>query len=431
MATAVQLTSKSSLGFSNRFNYRLKVPGRLSVRPVVRITNFKLSTGNRPKEYFYDGSWWYVSSSSESTKTLVTSRTFKSRKRSSRVNSDGFRPPTPYSSTFIEIWSDSPSLVHSRYNDSLVVYDGTLFDDNSVPWNYDLLVNSLTGSFPSDLNSVNRAETETLVKLKDMKVNFGEALAESRSTVSHLAKTASTVLKAFAYARKGKWSKVLSELKINRRHRFTTRDPAARWLEIQFGWTPLLSDIKGSFDLFQSGLRSKHQLLSAERNIVSSREEDVCSHTKAALADSLCLFKGTQGVSVKLYARIRDEDIANLTSLGLSDPLQVGWALVPFSFVVDWLLPVGSFLEAVGAVKGLDFVSGTRTEFLNGTMDIHAPYFNRSPSTDKFKAKGSVTAFTRSVYTRFPRPSLYFKSPLSTSHAVSALALFRTIAFKR
>lgn len=145
---------------------------------------------------------------------------------------------------------------------------------------------------------------------------------------------------------------------------------------------------------------------------------------------SSVLFFGQRGTAVKLYARVRDQDISRLTSLGLSDPAQVAWALVPFSFVVDWFLPVGSYLEALGAVKGLTFVSGTRTEFTNGSLNIQTGYLKSSEGTP-FTRYGHIATVARSVYTGFPFPLPYVKSPFSTSHMVSALALILTIAFKR
>jgi hypothetical protein len=47
------------------------------------------------------------------------------------------------------------------------------------------------------------------------------------------------------------------------------------------------------------------------------------------------------------------EDISVARSLGMVDPLQVAWEIVPYSFVVDWFLPVGSFLSAWAVIPKL------------------------------------------------------------------------------
>lgn len=307
---------------------------------------------------------------------------------------------------------------------------GELIDNSAFKWNMSNWFNGSGAELPRN-NDRNRAEVEALVKLKDMKVNFGEALAESRSTIQHLAHTTKTLLSAYSYAKRGKWGKVLNQLKIKPGRRWSTKDPAGRWLELQFGWTPLMSDIKGLYDLSQSQLREKAQLFSGERNLVTQYEaEELMPYDSTVSEATSVLFYGTRGTAVKLYAKVRDSDIANATSLGLTDPLQVAWALVPFSFAIDWVLPVGSYLEALGAVKGLDFVSGTRTEFTNGQVVVTTGYL-KSADGSPFGQTGHVATVARSTYTSFPFPLPYVKSPFSTSHMISALALFRTIAFKR
>lgn len=433
MTTSTQLTTHSRKGLNNRFNYKRKKPGIDTVAIPLTTTSYRLTTDPQKSSLVYDGAMWELRSKSSRSYSTRQNWCVKSNKNSSRVNALKFRPPNPFNLTLQEFWSDGEGEAYLRSGSTLNVYSGELPDLVNLNWNMSRWINGTNGDIVSDFNAIARAQTETLIKLKDMKVNFGEALAESRSTIQHLAKTSRTLMQAFLYARRGKWTKLLKELKINPKRKWSTKDPAGRWLEVQFGWTPLINDIKGAFELNQTILRKNGLFLSAERNLVSNyQNEELCSLPGERYRGSSCLFTGTRGTAVKLYARVRDEDIARLTSLGLSDPLQVAWALVPFSFVVDWILPVGSYLEALGATKGLTFVSGTRTEFINGSVDISAEYTTTTAKgVGTFKKKGHVTAVRRHVYSGFPTPIPFVKSPFSTSHVISALALIRTIAFKR
>lgn len=430
MTLAPQMNRSSRNGFTNRYQFYRRNTGSGYYNAQVQYSTYRLTTDPKKSSLSYDGEMWEFVRVSTQLYSTLSSYCRRGAKQKSTVDKYGFRPPRPYNIVMFEAYGRPNGMIYSRSGTTLTVVTGDLPDNSAFAWNMQLWYNGKYEELPR-INDRNRAEVETLVKLKDMKVNFGEALAESRSTLSHLAKTSTTVLRAFLYARKGKWGKVLKELKINKRHRWSTKEPAGRWLEVQFGWTPLLSDIKGAYDLSQSGLRERHQLFSAERNLVQYYEgEEICHKSSTMSEASSVLFQGHRGTAVKLYARIRDQDIANATSLGLTDPAQVAWALVPFSFVVDWFLPVGSYLEALGAVKGLTFVSGTRTEFTNGHLNIQCGYL-KSADGSPFTREGHIATVARSVYTGFPFPLPYVKSPISTSHMVSALALIRTIAFKR
>jgi hypothetical protein len=52
-------------------------------------------------------------------------------------------------------------------------------------------------------------------------------------------------------------------------------------------------------------------------------------------------------------------------SLGLADPLSVAWELTPWSFVVDWFLPVGDYLNARGALRTIKL-----DHIVNSTLSV-------------------------------------------------------------
>jgi hypothetical protein len=277
----------------------------------------------------------------------------------------------------------------------------------------------------SSSNTINRLDTELLLKLKDMKINLGEALAESRGTVRMLSSTGSTFLRGLLAARRGNWSQVGKVFGVTGKSLKSGGVFSERWLEYQFGWMPLASDIHGAFDQFQTGLRKRGQFFSVQRSLWDNTELNTTSLNNDIRSRCEVQSRG------KVYARVRDSDIANLTSLGLSDPLQIAWALVPYSFVVDWFIPVGNLLEGIGATRGLTFVGGYKS-FVSETSGIHT--YRPSPQAGlnmvivrPFECKVSVAAYSRTPYNTFPNPGLYYKSPFSTKHLFDALALFRQL----
>lgn len=56
-----------------------------------------------------------------------------------------------------------------------------------------------------------------------------------------------------------------------------------------------------------------------------------------------------------------------LSQLGLINPLEIAWEVMPWSFVVDWFLPVQTWIESMSSQTGLRFKTGTRKIRLLGS----------------------------------------------------------------
>lgn len=344
-------------------------------------------------------------------------------------DSTGWRPPRPY----------KRCIIHSECLGGSVSGEtsGKRYTFTGIPANFDLWNNYnfnriLDSSYYAlwNLNDLFMVNTKVLLKIKDQKVNYGEALAEARSTISQLGSTGRTLLRSYLYARKGKWSKVLKELRINKRHKFKAgKEASGRWLELQYGWLPLMGDLQGTMELIQEGFRQKNYRFSAKSKFTMSLTgEDVMSPIVANPYNHI-VGSGTRLTKTKVYAQVKSRELHALTQIGLTDPFQVAWALVPFSFVIDWFLPIGSFLEGLGATKGLDFVSGTSTLSVKFQGEARTQL---NPSTVKnqtgeFVTTVAIEATERKVLTDFPSAALYYKSPFSTLHGINALALFRQL----
>lgn len=57
---------------------------------------------------------------------------------------------------------------------------------------------------------------------------------------------------------------------------------------------------------------------------------------------------------IKFHYRVDNEILRTLSQLSLTNPLEVAWELVPFSFVVDWMLPIGDYLSNMSALHGIE-----------------------------------------------------------------------------
>lgn len=124
--------------------------------------------------------------------------------------------------------------------------------------------------------------------------------------------------------------------------------------------------------------------------------------------------------NVTLWYEIEDPNVAWASSLGLLNPAVLAWESVPFSFVIDWFLPVGNFLQSLSTPLGVKFLSGTQTSVAEGTGKC----IRRGDVSDSFQFI-DYRVYDRDVLTTFPLAWPFIKSPFSTTHVLDSLALLR------
>ena len=274
------------------------------------------------------------------------------------------------------------------------------------------------------LNMRSRVDTELRNKLSQGNLNLGVAIAESRQTLSLLSQNAITFIRAYSQARRGNWRQVCKLLAVNN-HKFTSKTVSSRWLELQFGWLPLLADIHAAYKILTETQLPKRLPLRVVRMVGSTESSVSYIGTTPALRTGE--WKVTERYSRKAvcWYYINDSRLAWASSLGLLNPQLIMWEKVPFSFVVDWFIPVGNLIESATNTLGLSFISGTYTDLCDatGTLQLYSSVGKPETaySTQTFSGRG----YTRTTLSSFPLPKPYYKSPLSTIHALDALALIK------
>lgn len=126
-------------------------------------------------------------------------------------------------------------------------------------------------------------------------------------------------------------------------------------------------------------------------------------------------------VETMRYGIIMDNaGIGLMQDYGLVNPLSFAWELLPFSFVVDWALPVGTYLGNLTSTVGYQKTRGSIT---TGSRYESRGQDPESPAT----AEQSVRVTTRST-TAFPDvPLPAFQNPFSPTRALNALAILHQI----
>lgn len=121
--------------------------------------------------------------------------------------------------------------------------------------------------------------------------------------------------------------------------------------------------------------------------------------------------------------------LANLNQIGVVSPLEIGWEVFKFSFVIDWFYNLGQYIDQLGAFTGIEFDSGTRSE----TWRRFRTYRHRTHTEDgggvwtkdvEKVMSDSEERKERTVLTTAPTPLLpEFKNPVSLYHIEVLLAL--------
>lgn len=146
----------------------------------------------------------------------------------------------------------------------------------------------------------------------------------------------------------------------------TVRDLAGSHLAVEFGLMPLIQDLKHFMTLRQ---RVKEKLrIMAQRDgrtlVLRAACKNVEFQDSATFPDVTwgnsysevsrrvkILYQASGGVSITATTAMYSDPGAELRlwigALGLNNPVGVVWELVPFSFVIDWFLPIGKLIDTM------------------------------------------------------------------------------------
>jgi hypothetical protein len=138
---------------------------------------------------------------------------------------------------------------------------------------------------------------------------------------------------------------------------------------------------------------------------------------------------GIRSLVVKTSAVIEMHDNGLLSAAyNFGNPAEWIWERIPFSFVIDWVLPVGSFIGAFGTLSRVKSGIATRSfvERLNGTTYV-APYgeiYSRNMFTGRY--------YNRDVVGLPSLPDVFrYDPPDSLTTLTSALSLLAVVRQRR
>lgn len=205
-----------------------------------------------------------------------------------------------------------------------------------------------------------------------------------------------------------------------------TKQLASGWLELQYGWKPLLQDLKGGVEA------AAHAL---ETPLKKRYSASISKETKVWTMDCWCRIVGggvvllpqtfNGGVRKRIVAYVEETDVPSMSQM--VDLTTIAWEVIPFSFVGDWVVPFGSYLSARA------FAARTTGTFVHSLKYWVDGKDFLSPSANMQHSQAS--RFMNVAFTRTITSTLDVKLPVrksmdkvfSATHIENAIALLRNM----
>lgn len=259
--------------------------------------------------------------------------------------------------------------------------------------------------------------------------NLGVFLGEGHQAVRMIGHAATSIAASLVLLKVGRFNeaaRVLSGASSSRHGIYVppTRHNASwdkllssKWLEMMYGWLPLLKDVEAGAQFL-----AHHLSVPLQHTVRSSVSAYGVPKTTSPGSS---FFIGANSVrSDRLKATLREKNVVQL--VGLTDPLSVLWELTPWSFVIDWFVPVGSYLQNRGLSQALTgtFVTSSFVRYHVRGYDFYTPTLWSIDGNRRFFMKGGSLTRTVSSSLTVPSPNIKpLEKVASWRHAANAVAL--------
>lgn len=286
-------------------------------------------------------------------------------------------------------------------------------------WNYNM-AEGISSIHAVEVAKLYPRAYDKFYSLAFKRASLGISLLEGRQTFEMVARRAKQLAQALRYLKRGNLKLVVSTLGIDKhprtpaamaRARSMAKSPSNQWLEFNFGWAPAVADMFSVVDVFQQDFPAASIKAKVRAVHYSSQPWDGGSWYSAV----------TQGVYyVGGDVIVTNPNTLLAKSLGLTNSASILWDAVPFSFVVDWIIPVNKFLLSLDNDFGIEIRNpyrgwGTLTSISSG----HVAHDNGATCVANHRAGERVVG-------AMPRPGLFdrLRVPvLDPWKATTALAL--------
>lgn len=261
-------------------------------------------------------------------------------------------------------------------------------------------------------NGIVMAQSKLVSKVRDHDFHLGKFVAEGKETVNLVVDTIKTVAMVIHKLKRADLVGAARTLGIDH-HSFRTHDVSGRWLELQYGWLPLIGDVYEAAKAFSTIADPPRR----SRVMVKKHLED---EVDTSISPSNWSGKGVRSNNYRIIYEMK-ESLSTPRSLGLEDPVGIAWELIPYSFVVDWFIPIGTYLDNLNIIPKLE-----GTFIVTDVCSVQSKSHIINPAIGPLEANFEQLRVTRTVSSGLTATTPSFKSldeAMSPKHIWNALAL--------
>lgn len=274
-----------------------------------------------------------------------------------------------------------------------------------------------TAVLPSDDRVRNQVLNQLIQRIKNQNVNLAVSLAEYRSTANTVADLARNISRVIVQPKARLGLYLAKKLQNGMPHTFwrtrvkrlrsrRERDAVNSFLAYSYGLRPIMSDIHGSLKSLNETLADGY-----EQRVRLSLTKSTTN--RVTYPEVAC--EGTLKTSFKVDCKyVVNANVQRLAQVGITNPASAAYELIPYSFVFDWVIPVGDYLASLDASIGIESI--IRIEGLKEQRD----WFSSKGNTvhELFKARSAPIS-------GLPTFQLMYTPSDSVTNLVSAIALLR------
>lgn len=207
------------------------------------------------------------------------------------------------------------------------------------------------------------------------------------------------------------------------------------WLVNQYGIKPALSDIYAWADYCRDV--GEHAVTPVK---VRGGAKGSAYYNKSSWPPASSKTSYSQRVEIAGSYTVSNRELFEVSRLSSLNPVALAWELTPLSFVVDWFVDIGGYLENFEAAFGigLSFVTGYVTD--TSLLDVRGAWYGDRPKPSSGYAEYFIYApysyqrktLNRVCLTQFPRPEFpRLDIHLGSSRLLSAAALLNSLFLRR
>lgn len=270
---------------------------------------------------------------------------------------------------------------------------------------------------------------EIRLKMADLHSNLSSYIGEIRETTSLFRRAASALYGAWQLAH----GRIPKSLRKSLRHKLTTHDVSAAWVSAHWGLGPILSDLSHSVWEINNLLSKQNTV----RFVAKSKQYGRKELTQALVSGEPNYLNTTvdeidSQCRIILYADYNFDTEPRYIS---GSPAEALWEGIPFSALVDWVIPVGDFLRSLRATQGFYNMRGcitrrtisVRKSTVSGKLSTGHVVSTEIPHVNR-RREVSRTGFSGAIPAVPPYPK--FNEGLSDSRLATAIALVHQLVDK-